>query len=69
MTDDLVKRLREKGTDEWLHTLLDEAADRIEQLEAALKKIAQHDMQAIALDALRPGERTALAGEKKDGSD
>lgn len=37
MTDDLVTRLREKGTDEWLHTLLDEAANRIEQLEAALR--------------------------------
>jgi hypothetical protein len=33
------------------------AADRIEKLEAALEKIAQHDMQAIAMDALRPGER------------
>lgn len=38
----------------------------VETLEAALRKIAQHDMQAIALDALRPGERAALAGEKKD---
>jgi hypothetical protein len=33
-----------------------DAADRIERLEAALEKIAQHDMRAIALDALRPGE-------------
>lgn len=42
-----------------------EAISRIEQLEAALKKIAQHDMQAIAMDALRPGERIrkALEGE------
>ena len=39
---------------------------RIEELEAALRKIAQHDLQAIAVDALRPGERIALAGEKKD---
>ena len=31
--------------------------NRIEKLEAALEKIAQHDMQAIAMDALRPGER------------
>jgi hypothetical protein len=30
---------------------------RIKELEAALEKIAQHDMQAIAMDALRPGER------------
>ena len=34
---------------------------RIEKLETALKKIAQHDMQAIAMDALRPGERIRKA--------
>ena len=39
---------------------------RIEQLEAALEKIAQHDMQAIAMDALRPGERIRKALEGKD---
>jgi hypothetical protein len=61
MTDDLVKRLREGAC---LHNQLEaydlttEAADRIKELEAALKKIAQHDMQSIeiAMDALRPGE-------------
>jgi hypothetical protein len=31
--------------------------DRIVKLESALTKIAQHDLQAIAMDALRPGER------------
>jgi len=35
--------------------------NRIEKLEAALAKIAQHDMQAIAMDALRPGERIRKA--------
>ena len=30
---------------------------RIEKLEAALARIAKHDLQAIAMDALRPGER------------
>jgi len=40
-----------------------EAADYIEKLEEALKKIAKHDLQAIAMDALRPGERVR---EKKD---
>lgn len=66
MTDNLVKRLRWLGDhasfDPHMHH---KAADRIEQLEAALKKIAQHDMQAIAMDALRPGERIrkALEGE------
>ena len=33
------------------------AADRIEELEDALKKIALHDMQAIALRALSKGEK------------
>ena len=30
---------------------------RMERLERALQEIAQHDMQALALDALYPGER------------
>lgn len=42
---------------------IDNLKNRIEQLEAALEKIAQHDMQAIAMDALRPGERIR---EKRD---
>ena len=58
MSDDLVRRLRAEGIAE-----LDEAASRIEKLEAALAKIAKHDLQAIAMDALRPGERIR---EKKD---
>ena len=33
MTDDLVKRLREY---EWAHTIIKDAADRIEEMEAAL---------------------------------
>jgi hypothetical protein len=61
MSDDLVKRLRDKVEASRIYDddeeLLDEAADRIAKLEAALAKIAQHDMQAIAMDALRPGER------------
>jgi len=44
---------------------IDRLKNRIEQLEAALRRIAQHDLQAIAIDALRPGERVPL--EKKDG--
>ena len=40
--------------------------NHIEKLEAALAKIAQHDMQAIAMDALRPGERIRKALEGKD---
>ena len=45
---------------------LRERDERIEKLEAALEKIAQHDMQAIAMDALRPGERIRKALEGKD---
>ena len=33
MSDDLVKRLREY---EWAHTIIKDAADRIEEMEAAL---------------------------------
>jgi hypothetical protein len=63
MTDDLVKRLRYDAK-KYADDICGEAADRIEQLEAALKRIAEHDMQAIALDALRPNERIR---EMKDG--
>jgi len=41
MSDDLVERLREKAFRTETHELLDEAADRIEQLEAALVKVAE----------------------------
>ena len=45
------------GAEAHIHLLgmwqtMKEAADRIEQLEAALRKIAQHDIQSIALNAL-----------------
>lgn len=73
MTDDLVTRLRDGGEtcgteacitiDANSGCLCALAADRIEQLEAALRRIAQHDLQAIAMDALRPGERAALEGK------
>jgi len=69
MADDLVKCLRNRanGIMQWVtvERMATEAADRIERLEAALRKIAEHDMQAIAIDALQPGTRAAL-GEKKD---
>jgi len=63
MTDDLVKRLRAGYCS---NNDTDEAADRIEKLEAALARIAKHDMQAIAMDALRPGERIRKTLEGKD---
>lgn len=44
-----------------------EAAAEIERLRAVLEKIAQHDMQAIALDALRLNPvRTRPAKEASD---
>ena len=61
MTDDLVKRLRKNVM--CGDAVIEEAANRIEKLEAALAKIAKYDTQAIAMDALRPGERIR---EKKD---
>lgn len=68
MSDDLVKQLRYQAQNGILdlpedHVFVSwgEAADEIERLRAALEKIAQHDMQAIAMDALRPGERIRSA--------
>lgn len=56
--DDLATRLRNvmRGDD----PVLDEAADRIEALEAALRKLAETDLTGIAIAAL---------GEKADGQD
>ena len=40
MTDNLVERLREKAFRTETYELLEDAADRIEKLEAALREIA-----------------------------
>jgi len=67
MTDDLVKRLREGA--QWQFktepTLYGEAADRIEQLETALRQIAETPDHYTA-HMVRTHARVAL-GEKKDG--
>lgn len=60
MTEDLVKRLRAEDPECGLrHSIAMEAADRIEALEAALRKIANEDFRGpmpsgvlIALKAL-----------------
>ena len=68
MTDDLVKRLREgtyaaydQCTDAWL------AADRIEQLEVALREIKgwndNQDRRSLKIAAVIDA---AIAGEKKE---
>jgi len=63
---DFVKNIRfiAAGQDDPQSIALSECADRIEALEKALEKVAQHDLQAIALDALRPGERIRTKGGK-----
>lgn len=67
MSDDLVKQLRasKESGDPWdAWNLAIEAADRIEQLEAALREIA--DLGFWDGDRACLIARSALAGEKKD---
>ena len=64
MSDDLVTRLDDLAARFGRcrdASLCIDAADEIKRLREALEKIAQHDMQAIAMDALRPGERVRSA--------
>ena len=64
MSDDLVTRLDDLAARFGRcrdASLCIDAADEIKRLREALVKIAQHDMQAIAMDALRPGERVRSA--------
>jgi hypothetical protein len=58
---DIVTRLRAYNpfSSPYMDEITHAAADEIERLRGALEKIAMHDMQAIALDALRPGERSS----------
>jgi hypothetical protein len=63
MSDDLVKRLRDSRYDGQL-MMRTSAADRIEQLEAALADAMQHVSRAKWY-YLKPETRAAL-GEKKD---
>jgi hypothetical protein len=74
MSEDIVERLQalvvDIGNPDIDDDLLDAKSEierlraEIECLRGALEKIAQHDMQAIAMDALRPGERIRAAGGK-----
>ena len=67
MTDDLMKRLRKRG--EFVGTtpaMCNEAADRIEQLEAALRDIACTCSTGCGGQHSECRARAAL-GEKKDG--
>jgi hypothetical protein len=75
MTDDLVKRLREyadyRATADDLSRCLFSAADRIEQLEAALRKIVamtpDPEFGTLPIESAIKVARAAL-GEKKDAS-
>ena len=70
MSDDLVKRLREVK-DWWREPgrTAEQAADRIEQLEAALREILQvgSATENLALWVAQDIASHALAGVKKDG--
>ena len=60
MSDDLVKRLRDPslGSPRWMDTMT-EAADRIVELEAALKDMAKHVWRGD-WDKLKPETRAIL---------
>jgi hypothetical protein len=63
MTDDLIKRLREKAFRTETYEMLEAAADRIEKLEAALRKYADEEYNGF--NACGGHARKALEG--KDG--
>ena len=67
MTDNLVERLREKAFRTETYELLEDAADHIEKLEAALRRIidrAEYRMGHHVTDAVCAIAKEAL--EKKD---
>jgi len=73
MTDDLVKRLRDKNCCDATKCNCDEAADRIEQLEAALQGLFDNFLELHAKEGCDCDDceavrfaRAAL-GEKTDG--
>jgi len=65
VTDDLVKRLRDLVNDDDTEMLAWQAADRIEQLEAALDDVATH-LPRAEWHYLKD-ETLITIGEKKDG--
>jgi ethanolamine ammonia-lyase small subunit len=73
MTDDLVKRLRDGWTEDGVSNEFDEdvlliSADRIEELEAALRDLAQYVSSADLGFYIEPETKKVLSeiGEKKD---
>ena len=74
MTDNLVNRLREKAFRTETYELLEDAADRIEKLEAALREIAAAsqvivkaaDMAQALVVVLTSHRKIALAALEKN---
>ena len=74
MTDNLVERLREKAFRIETYELLEDAADRIEKLEAALREIAAaskvivkaEDMAQALVVVLTSHRKIALAALEKN---
>jgi hypothetical protein len=70
-TDARLQNDRDEPHSHWLdRRIADNEIVRLKRennrLRAALEKIALHDMQALAMDALRPGERISA---KQAGTD
>jgi hypothetical protein len=66
MSDDLVKRLRDTDANagaEWIRDITEEAADRIEVLEAALRDISQGKAPIGGVRGLIEHARRALEGK------
>ena len=69
MTDDLVNRLRSlagRTVDLPTHFEMTEAAERIEELQAALQYILKVPKSEAAYHVIRVFARTALEGKKDD---
>jgi len=65
MTDDLVKRLREKAFRTETFALLEEAADRIEKLEAALREIAAASKVIVKAENMAQALVVVLTSHRK----
>lgn len=71
MSDDLMKRLRVQADSAYISSMLEEAADRIEKLEAALRRIAcdgepYDKCHCVNSDECSYGIARAALGEKKE---
>ena len=65
MTDNLVERLREKAFRTETYELLEDAADRIEKLEAALREIASASKVVARNENIAEALAVLLASHRK----